>query len=1193
MSALFIALTAWLFEHAGQIGAHIGLRALGQWSLRKALALRKRQPPKAFVPPEEFFRPYLKANTKALIRHDVKLVERDKDLAKLAKDIIDLKWPVVIVSGAPGQGKSRFVLELARSIGTDRRNFWQKLSFRGQRWKTYFVNSAMVDVLAHVGTLPKGLPIALFIDDAADNSQLAKSLAEYASTSDENQPLVLVFTARAYLVPTILDALPPVFLGKVNQFRLKRLSIDGIRKIYDELAPRLPRTERNRFVEFTKDSPFLTILLCDALRSGVSLAAHLSDGQLRRKLCDEPIERATSNCGVGFSKVFVVLAAISAVAPYDRRNGSLVEVIKSLADLTDVELNCVVHAALVSGLFIEYGPAKIRPAPDLVGDLILDRALITDDSNTPTPLAARIVSELLPIVPERVLSNLADLGWARGASQVDLIGPVLGGYKEQVLLLRADELYGLLERLRPIALRRAEEILDIIEALWDRICHIAPIAEPGMREWRRLLGDAMPILEGTSYGKDGCLERSMALVKEIYKCSAVETGYDNHKPLNVLIEMIGFSPYRSIGMIANGMTELERWFQQGEADAIVALEALDHVLSGTVSWTESSAASVTFSSEALNLSAEVAAIRDRAVRLIELGILSGNPRLCVQAVDRVEALGRYRWGPSPVPHGPMAIRIRTEKLHLADSMKRVLTEGGANRVIRNIEKCLWHWWSFDEEEVANRSDDLLRLIPADPTYQISKGLFSSDVPLETLVPSPKEIGEMSRHEYFFREGRAEFSVANVEPVLGRLGLNGSVDQWANFLRIISVDEGSMAWRANTIFEAIARRVPAVAIRLVTDFENEPWSNNSSTLLSAVRLVDQDLWRSGLNVANAKPDLSEDLAFAWLASLDWEQEFDEAQVAFVDRCLAINSLRLTRLIVDNLAYRVGYPWEVSVRKLFQIAEALPEDEEILDQIYSKLDRHRRGSSLVPTILDIDKQALRHLLRVQTDDGVPWDKPHWVGSYLKFIAEHYPFDFIGFLRESLSQLPSSSTFHLQVLGARNAEAPIAAMLNGPLRQPLLNALFNIASEENVSGAFVRAVFKSILPIADPDFRQRIGKSLTQHETTQVAVVLSGYHFSQDWLLLCRETLAKAESLGLDYFERAANKLEGSFWVGSRTRSIGQPDERDRQISLTCKELSKDHTLPPRTREFFRRCADSADKSIERDLKSDEDLLGEQLH
>ncbi|MDP2254185.1 MAG: hypothetical protein Q8J60_08380, partial [Thiobacillus sp.] len=96
----------------------------------------------------------------------------------------------------------------------------------------------------------------------------------------------------------------------------------------------------------------------------------------------------------------------------------------------------------------------------------------------------------------------------------------------------------------------------------------------------------------------------------------------------------------------------------------------------------------------------------------------------------------------------------------------------------------------------------------------------------------------------------------------------------------------------------------------------------------------------------------------------------------------------------------------------------------------------------------------------------------------------------------------------------------------------------------------------------------------------------------LELCRKTLDKSEALGLDHFEQAAIKLEGPFWTGSRSRSIGKPSERDSQISFACAELSKDGTLPPRTRDFFRRRREYADNSIEHDLKSDEDLLGDRL-
>ncbi len=1141
--------------------------------------------------PDEYFRPYLNRSAKTLIHHDVKLVERDQDVATLTQSIINLKWPIVIIAGAPGQGKSRFALELARGLGTDRRTLWQKLSFQGQVWKPYFVNTNMVDVLTHVGTLPKGNPIAIFVDDAANSPQIARALAEYANASNDAQPFVLVFTSRGYLLPTILDVMPQAFLGRVHSLELDRLSRDGIGKLYDELMPGIVSADRNRFVELTKDSPFLTVLLCDALRSGVPLAAQLSDEQLRRQLCDEPIERATSKCGVALPKVLVALAAISAVAPYERRNTELKDAITNLAELSDAEFDCVVQAAVESGLFVEYGGARVRPAPDLVGDLILDRVLISDIGGAPLPVTERIIGELLPLAAERVLSNMADLGWTKGYASVDVIGPVLDRYIEQARSLSAADLYELLERVEPLAARRPEAVLDIIEALWGRITSIAPIASANMREWRRLLGHAMPLLQGAAFAENG-LVRSMVLVKELYKNAAVETSYDNHKSLNVLIEMVGFSPYRSLDLTETAMSELERWFARGETDAVVALESLDGVLSSTVNWTESRAASVTFSSHVLDLNERVSVIRDRAVTLVERGILCNDARISAQALIAVDGLGRYRSGPGYAPDSAIATQIRREMLRLSNAMETIVNEGRSNRVIREVEKCLWRWWCFADESTANRSVELLPKMPSDARYQIAKGIFGSDVPLESHVPTPEEIGAMSRAEYFFRVGRDELSVANVDAVLNRLGLGDSTDQWVAFLRNISSGEGPTSWRARIVFEAIARRAPGAAISLAIDYQIEPWSSESITLLSTVRAVDNALWRSRLDVALNNPHLPEPLAFVWLASLGWERELDLAQMAFIDKCLAMSSARLTRLVVERLAHGEGFSWDASIRKLIGIARTMPDDIHVLDQIYSKLTQNQRRAPAAPTIGEVDKEALRHLLSLPMDSGVPWNEPYWVGAYLKFVAEHYPVDFLGFLRESLSELSPHSSFRLNVLGARNAEEPIKVLLKGAMRKAHIKALFEMATEENVSGSFVRAVFREVLPVTDPDLRLEIGKILKSGQANKAAVVLSGYRYSAKWLDLCKDTLVVADDLGLDHFERASNRLSASFWEGTTSRSIGQPSERDRQISLACQELASDSKLSPRCRNFFRKCKEAADKSIEKDLRSDEDLMDDRL-
>ncbi|TAK46516.1 MAG: hypothetical protein EPO23_14960 [Xanthobacteraceae bacterium] len=1190
-SALWIA-SAWLAENGARIAAAAGLRILAECLFRKALALQKRLPAKPFMTADEYFRPYLTSLKRALIRHDIALVERDQDVISLTQDIIQRDSPLVVISAPPGQGKSRFALELARSVGRDRRTFLQKISFRGEKWKAYFANTAFTDLLPHIATLPRGELVALFFDDAPNSPHLARSVAQYVASNPQGKPLALVFTSRGYLLPTTLDALPAAFLGRVRLHKLNRLSTEGIGKIYDALLPRLSRSDKHRFVHLTKDSPFLTVLLCEALRSGVPLAAQLSDEQLRRQLCDEPIEKATSGTGVAIAKTLAALAGICALAPFDRRSPDLREAIKDLSGLNDAELDSVLQAAINSGLFIEYGASRIRPAPDLVGDLILDRVLVSDIGKAPSDIARRIIHDLLPLDPGAVLANMADLGWTKGDASVDLIAPVLNDYKSDAVTLDASALYALIERLGPIAARRPEAVLSIIEALWDRIRKIGPISDASMREWRRLLGATVPVLDGAAYSDKG-LARSMVLAREFYKNAAADTEYDNHKPLHVLIEIAGFSAHRPLELTSSALSELERWFDGGGADAVVALESLDQLLSSTVNWTESNAGSMTFSSQNLSLNDKVIELRGRAVTLVERGILTNDPKIAVKALEMVDALGRYRSGPGYAVDSPLAHQIQGEKLRLADSIEKLLAAGAGHRVTREAEKRLWNWWCFSDDIVANRSAELLARIPSDPVYQISKALFGSDIPLETIVPSKEEVGARGRPEYFFKEGREEFSVENVASILARLGFDDSVATWAAFLRQMSIGENTLSWRASRVFEALARRAPAAGMALAIDFENEVWSNSAITLLSTIREVDRALWQLRLSTALANLDhLPERLKIAWLASLDWRRSLDEQQVLFVDKCIASGLPRVTLVIVDDLAHSSGLPWDESLRRLFEIAGGPLGDIRVLDQIFSKLVHGRRAAGLAVTLDAMDRAALEHLLALPAKNGVPWDKPHWVGPYLKLIAEHYPTEFFAFFKEALSKLSSESSSYFQILGARNAVEPIKALLDGRTATQHLANLFAIASEDNIAGTFVRAIFRNVLPIKDERLQKHVEQIISIGEVVKAAILLSGYRFSLDWLELCKNSLVSAENLSLEHFDEVSKILSPPFWEGETSRSLGQPTERDRDISLACARLSDDLSLPPRCRRFFEKEKNRADREIADDLRSDEELLGEPL-
>lgn len=1157
---------------------------------------RFRKPIGHFVTPEIYYAPYLGEKEQlSLITHAFKCVGREMELNAIIDDVNSGLYNVFVITAPPGYGKSKFALELARLLRGDSHGpSWRLRQWiKGHLWNIYFVQQYTSDILEYVNELRKTPRIAIFIDNAHENPELVRALSTYAGSSHEQGRLLLFCFCRSSISNIVYDALPSVQLGRIRDLCLRKLNKSDISDIVSERLPAVRESQRERIVEFTKDSVFLTTLVCQLIKKGMEFSEAITDRQFRRKICDEPLNEATNLCNVPFYKVSRTLAVLAAASPVNYLDRDVKEVACKLGDISLVEYECLVQQAQLSGLFSTFARNLIKPTPNLVGDLILDTVCINDD-NSISGFTNELLTSLLPKYSRNVLNNLADLGLTIGLTEtIDVVTPVLKAEKGQIFNYSIFEIENVLDRISPLAIRRAESIINILKEIWTRAEQIIASHDAQSEEWKRLMGNVVPLLVAATRNPIAT-ESAMEILKSLILADGVRTPYDNHKPERALEEVVSLSPFRPVEHTSRTLEIIEKWFSIGSIDAVIALKSITELLSPYVQWTESDALRITFKTSQLNLTEQVREMRRRAINLVVSGLRSSERDIQKTAFDITDSIGRYRYGPPYDENSQIAKIITEEKKQIVSVLKSLLEKGVSFSVCRRIEERLWNWWCFSNDEVAKDCEDVLAKIDNSSHYRMYKFLYSSDLPISLSVEELRERGDKSRADYFFSERREEkeLSKDTLEDLLVEFGIGDERAVWASLFKDLFAEDDAMSWRSYQLFHSLAILYPNTGWFMVKSDDSVPWSNGKTSMLNALKKQDKTRWGKELrnkfdqDIANVAEVL------LWLTSLDWKDGLDDYQWYVVEKSVAFGDRKIRRTIANQLSHGSSSHWEKSTEFMLKLSSEDTTDEEIIDDFFSCLV-HNRPIHLKSSLCEIDEAALDFLLRKDLSEYIPWDRPYWCGEYLGFVSSVKPERFLNFVETSLlDEKAELRHMHISILGARNAGKAFDKLLRNELRRFYIHNFVTWAYRNDVLGEFARALLSAKVSIRDDDFRDELERLYQSRNLTGIARIISHYTVSKQWLEEVKRLLTEADMVGENVFEEVQKLLAHCYWVGTTSRSLGQPTERDRDCSEICGIYMSDNTLSARVREYFRTQKQEADKRIRSDIARDEAIAGERL-
>jgi len=815
------------------------------YSYQQLKKLLFRKPIGYFLSPENFYGQFLGARAKKIsITHETECLGRDNELADALGAVDSGQFTVLHFTAPPGHGKSRFALELSRRLRGKGQGVWWFLGrwLTGRRWKVYFVREHASSVSDHVTELRSSYKLAVFIDNAHEAKETIRELASYARMTVKEGKILLICLSRSTLKNVVSDALSGTPMEEVKSVTIRKLSEATIENIVKAQLPSESEKFRKRIVTFASDSVFLTIHICQLVRRNVDFSESISDELFRRKICDAPIEEAVGPCAIATYKAIRAATVLSAAAPVDCNDEAIRKITCELADISNVDYQCLLDQLTIGALFSKYGKSMVRPIPDLIGALLIDNACISD--GVPNEFAAQLLKALLPRYSGQALDSLSDLGWTLGTSEaIDIVGPVIASETKAINSENPSGCRRVMEAFGPLSLRRSNQVVGYIQEAWTKTVQAIESDADNAKEWMRAMGDAVPML-GAATNNDDTAEAAMFLLKEMVIREGVDTRYDNHKPQTILTESIGFSTSRTVTQTSHRMSIVERWFEAGGADAAIALRSLDGILSTTIQWTESEAFSISFKTTSLNLSEMVRGVRERGINLIIQGLGSSEVAVQDAAFFASSQIGSYRGGGA----SDEAIElVESEKSRVIGAIKELIGSDETLRIYMQAERRLWEWWRMGSDELAQKCESVLRSIKDDATYRIGKYIYSSQLPLSKISHILDADISLDRNHRFFSDKReeSERTKEHLVEMFSEIRFDDDPLKWKAFLNGISDDNCKAEWRASQVLSGLGEVYPDTAWTLIDCEDDALWANYKGSMLWGARLADQTRWDDNL------------------------------------------------------------------------------------------------------------------------------------------------------------------------------------------------------------------------------------------------------------------------------------------------------------------------------------------------------------
>lgn len=465
------------------------------------------------------------------VDRDFELVGRENELHRLIDLSAALEERIILI-GRGGIGKSRLLRAFARSDIGRAVVFASRGSIAPEGYEA----------------LPEGAPVVV-IDDAMDLEFDVRALE--LGIRRIRPDATLVMSTRPRATPQLHAALElsDPEAAKIS-ITLDDLSIDAAESLAREALGELASDTRvEGLARVGYDCPFMIVLGAHLIREGVLTDKDLvTQNELRQQILTRFTDIVIR--GSNADARIAVLQAIAAVQPANLKDSEFLDVIASVSNIDEARVLDVVDELDDLGLVLRRGQT-VRVVPDLLGDAILERALVSR-SGLDKRFAIRLADEARGLALSHALRNVSVIDWQRRAQgPSELADTLWSALAEHTLTLPNSARISLAKRVASVAAIYPGRALDLADLL---LANPAPDEEdPFSGIWGpprafttgEVARALAPLIANAGSDVDH-LPRSMRMLLEIGGPDARSENQNPEHAMRLLRELGQFHPRRTV-----------------------------------------------------------------------------------------------------------------------------------------------------------------------------------------------------------------------------------------------------------------------------------------------------------------------------------------------------------------------------------------------------------------------------------------------------------------------------------------------------------------------------------------------------------------------------------------------------------------------------------------------------------------------